>query len=461
MIFWLLRQIFYGRGCGSKQTIRSCVEIVFLYLQVQLKERGIWSCETIRQNRLRDASLEDDATLQRKGRGAFTKVTDQTNGVSIVIWFDNKTMLLSSTFASHGRSRTSAACSHVYAVLSTKEGNSAGNISTSLCLAIKPMEMSRRRRKIITRSEQDDIRLCQTSHWPKTCFVRSSVLDTSLMASMSAAAVTRPCSRASPCSKAIFWGGMWRLLLLVRRIVMLSGYYSLPHVQHYWSTQPDMGGSSCIQHNEQELLRGTEEIHPLFRQSEAHQRRQNDLLSVDEAMVPYFSRHSAKMFIQGKSICFSYKIWMLCGNDGYSYHISIICQGKDEHASKELLGTRVAHGLYSDNFFASYDLLVKLADNDMREIGTVYCAKWYNNSVVTAASNEQTHSPLQKFKRRIEGQRKDINQPDLIRSYNNGMGGVDLLDRYSGSVANPLQSQAKVSYASEISTKSDTVSLAA
>ncbi|KRY69518.1 hypothetical protein T4A_10867 [Trichinella pseudospiralis] len=99
MIFWLLRQIFYGRGCGSKQTIRSCVEIVFLYLQVQLKERGIWSCETIRQNRLRDASLEDDATLQRKGRGAFTKVTDQTNGVSIVIWFDNKTMLLSSTFA--------------------------------------------------------------------------------------------------------------------------------------------------------------------------------------------------------------------------------------------------------------------------------------------------------------------------------------------------------------------------
>ncbi|KRY69531.1 PiggyBac transposable element-derived protein 3 [Trichinella pseudospiralis] len=67
----------------------------------------------------------------------------------------------------------------------------------------------------------------------------------------------------------------------------------------------------------------------------------HSLLSVDEAMVPYFSRHSAKMFIQGKSICFSYKIWMLCGNDGYSYHISIICQGKDEHASKELLGTRV------------------------------------------------------------------------------------------------------------------------
>ncbi|KRY83454.1 PiggyBac transposable element-derived protein 3 [Trichinella pseudospiralis] len=66
---------------------------------------------------------------------------------------------------------------------------------------------------------------------------------------------------------------------------------------------------------------------------------------------------------------------------------------------------------------------------DYRSDGKVYCAKWYNNSVLTAASNEQTHSPLQKFKRRIEGQRKDINQPDLIRSYNNGMGGVDLLDR--------------------------------
>ena len=43
----------------------------------------------------------------------------------------------------------------------------------------------------------------------------------------------------------------------------------------------------------------------------------NELLSVDEAMVPYFGRHSAKMFIRGKPIRFGYKIWSLCGEDGY------------------------------------------------------------------------------------------------------------------------------------------------
>ena len=30
-------------------------------------------------------------------------------------------------------------------------------------------------------------------------------------------------------------------------------------------------------------------------------------LSVDEAMVPYFGKHSAKMYIKGKPICFGYK----------------------------------------------------------------------------------------------------------------------------------------------------------
>ncbi|KRZ01671.1 PiggyBac transposable element-derived protein 2 [Trichinella zimbabwensis] len=58
----------------------------------------------------------------------------------------------------------------------------SGSICTSLCLAKKPMEMSRRGRKshqsadappcpirkpkIITRSKREDIRLDQTSHWP-------------------------------------------------------------------------------------------------------------------------------------------------------------------------------------------------------------------------------------------------------------------------------------------------------
>ena len=40
-------------------------------------------------------------------------------------------------------------------------------------------------------------------------------------------------------------------------------------------------------------------------------------LSVDEQMVPYFGRHSAKMFIRGKPIRFDNKNWVLASSDGY------------------------------------------------------------------------------------------------------------------------------------------------
>ncbi|KRX82830.1 PiggyBac transposable element-derived protein 3 [Trichinella sp. T6] len=68
---------------------------------------------------------------------------------------------------------------------------------------------------------------------------------------------------------------------------------------------------------------------------------------------------------------------------------------------------------------------------DYRSDVKFYVAKWHDNSLVTVASSWQTHNPVHKSKRRIEGQRRDISQPNLIRSHNTGMGGVDLLDRFS------------------------------
>ena len=42
-------------------------------------------------------------------------------------------------------------------------------------------------------------------------------------------------------------------------------------------------------------------------------------LSIDEFMIPYFGKHSAKMYIKDKPIRFGYKIWTLCGENGYPY----------------------------------------------------------------------------------------------------------------------------------------------
>jgi len=79
----------------------------------------------------------------------------------------------------------------------------------------------------------------------------------------------------------------------------------------------------------------------------------HELLSVDESMVPYFGRHSDKIFIRGKPIYFGYKTWGLCWNDGYSYHLKIY-QGKEPTATaqQEPLGERVINtmvGIITEN----------------------------------------------------------------------------------------------------------------
>ena len=196
-------------------------------------------------------------------------------------------------------------------------------------------------------------------------------------------------------------------------------------------------------------------------------------------MVPYFGRHSAKMFIRGKPIRFGYKIWSLCGIDSYPYHLKIY-QGKERNANattqKEPLGTRVINAmlgiinsnskvlgnkLYFNNFFTSYDLMYELGEQSIRATGTIrqnrtrgakttlisskalqkkerdifdfctdgkaFVAKWHENSIVTIASNCETH--MHKVNCQVKGGNKEVTQPHLINSYNKGMGGVDLMDR--------------------------------
>ena len=44
-------------------------------------------------------------------------------------------------------------------------------------------------------------------------------------------------------------------------------------------------------------------------------------LSIDESMVPYFGKHSAKQFIKGKPIRYGYKMWVLATSLGYAVHL--------------------------------------------------------------------------------------------------------------------------------------------
>ena len=111
----------------------------------------------------------------------------------------------------------------------------------------------------------------------------------------------------------------------------------------------------------------------------------NKLLNVNESMVPYFGWHNAKMFIRGQPISFGFKIWWLCGSDGYPYNVKIY-QGKAKKLQDQPLGSRVInnmvdvitanssallHELYFDNFFTSYSLMSDLAKIDVQATGTI------------------------------------------------------------------------------------------
>lgn len=288
-------------------------------------------------------------------------------------------------------------------------------------------------------------------------------------------------------------------LLRFLGILIVSGYHTLPEETHYWSNQLDLGVPvvseamsskrfSDIKRyfhiaDNSNLQEGNKaaKVLPLYN-SLNHNLVQfgiwHSSLSIDESMVPYYGRHSIKMFIRGKPIRFGYKLWCLCGPDGFPYHLQIYT-GKHEQDANQPLGSRVVnhmvnvieensatrhHQLFFDNFFTSHGLLSSLADRQMRATGTVrenrtngateklmdnkemkkkgrghfdfvcdgrvYVMKWNDNSIVTMASNYLNHEPVQTAVRRVKGQSNvSVRQPFIVRQYNVSMGGVDLMDR--------------------------------
>ena len=112
-------------------------------------------------------------------------------------------------------------------------------------------------------------------------------------------------------------------------IMTFSAYNTRPQFSHYWSNDADLASSfvrdlmsrnqfrkiksylHVCDNEDFELNDKWAKLHPLidivnnkliqFGAFAEH-------LSIDEQMVPYFGRHSCKMFIRGKPIRFGYKI---------------------------------------------------------------------------------------------------------------------------------------------------------
>jgi len=198
--------------------------------------------------------------------------------------------------------------------------------------------------------------------------------------------------------------------------------------------------------------------------------------NVDESMIPYYGKHSAKQFIRGKPIRFGFKLWCLNTRLGYIVQCEPYQGGGTQTDSDLGLGGSVVTDLiselpkrnyviYIDNYFTSLRLLRKLKGDGIACTGTIRANRvekaplkpvekmkkeergsydyrtdvnsglvavtWNDNSVVTVASNYHGVNPITSAKRWSAAKKCEISidQPSLITMYNSCMGGTDQMDQ--------------------------------
>uniref|UniRef100_A0A671NB21 PiggyBac transposable element-derived protein domain-containing protein n=1 Tax=Sinocyclocheilus anshuiensis TaxID=1608454 RepID=A0A671NB21_9TELE len=199
-------------------------------------------------------------------------------------------------------------------------------------------------------------------------------------------------------------------------------------------------------------------------------------LCVDEQMVPFRGSLSVEQYVKGKPHPWGVKMYFLCGKSGMTYDF-LLHQGATMEVSEQFktqlgLGagvvyhlsqriTEADHKLYFDNYFTTYNLLELLAEKKIHAAGTarvcrfaspplqsdkvmakmprgtvssdgkVALVKSFDSRSVVMASNfvgVGTMDEVQRWDKK-QGTFLKVSRPEVIKLYNEAMGGVDLLNQ--------------------------------
>ena len=192
---------------------------------------------------------------------------------------------------------------------------------------------------------------------------------------------------------------------------------------------------------------------------------------VDESTVKFKGRCSFKQYNPMKPIKRGYKIWVLADKSGYFLNGEIYWGKSDQGVTKDLGGSVVRklttdlqggfHKIFFDNYFASYDLVKDLKQQDLDSCGTVrknrkkfpsqfksdqslkrgehdwfisedgiQSLKWKDKRVVHIVSSYHDPKTVVEVERKEKsGQTIKINCPIAVRDYNFNINFVDKFDQ--------------------------------
>ncbi|CAF1588696.1 unnamed protein product [Didymodactylos carnosus] len=200
-------------------------------------------------------------------------------------------------------------------------------------------------------------------------------------------------------------------------------------------------------------------------------------LSVDEQIIPFKGRSIMKQHMPKKPNRWGYKMFVLAGGESGICYDFIFYTGKGDKteygfctnivlALCETVPRSINHKLYCDNFYTTIQLQVELHKLGIYAVGTVranrlpglvmkndndlssegrgamdhrvtevdgvqICAiKWYDNNIVNCLSTLHGCHPIDLVQRWSAKEKKhiQITRPNVIKAYNQHMGGVDLID---------------------------------
>lgn len=212
-----------------------------------------------------------------------------------------------------------------------------------------------------------------------------------------------------------------------------------------------------------------------------------ECLSVDEQMCATKARNYLKQYLPAKPHKWGYKLFVLCGTDGYAYHFEIYSGAGQENLPKSdepelgscanvvvrlcrIIPPAKNFKVYFDNYYSTVPLVVHLARRGIFSLGTVRknrvpnskipsdsdmkkkargtseecvttvegvevtCVTWKDNKLVNLLSTFAGQEPLGEIRRYDRKQSKyiTISCPNIVQIYNKHMGGVDLLDGLIG-----------------------------